>query len=185
MMSRRILSIIVLTSIVLTCIAAPAMAAEEGWQAASKSTVAVMYTIPTGASGAGGDWVGGSGEVVGEGYVITNAHVIAGYLGQKQDLLARLGFEVELFVYDGESNRPAKIIAISQAADLALLRVPGLTAPPLAWGDSANVKTGQQVYALGYPQNVRKVSVTKGTPPRSAAATAAAPWSTPKAGTSA
>jgi S1-C subfamily serine protease len=101
-------------------------------EAARRSVVKVLGT----ACGVG---VEGSGWVAAAGVVVTNAHVVAG-----QD---------DTEVVPGGAGRAfrAQAIAFDPRNDLALLRVPGLSAPalPLA-GDP---EAGTSAAILGYPLN--------------------------------
>jgi S1-C subfamily serine protease len=79
----------------------------------------------------------GSGFVIAPERVVTNAHVVAGVEGAQAQVLgtgARLDAEVVLF--DPER-------------DLAVLAVPGLTAPPLALG--TDLAGGAPAVVVGYP----------------------------------
>ncbi|MGZ5350130.1 MAG: MarP family serine protease [Actinomycetota bacterium] len=80
----------------------------------------------------------GSGFVVEPGFVVTNAHVVAG--------TTALGVRVRL---DGQDH-PATVVGFDPDLDIAVLRVPTLTAPPLALlgGDLARGDGGA---VLGYP----------------------------------
>lgn len=85
-------------------------------------------------SGCGGE-VSGTGFVVEEGVVATDAHVVAGISGLRVDPYYR--------------DLPAKVIAFDPQADLALLSVPGLDASPLTLA-FAPVEDGERVTSLGY-----------------------------------
>lgn len=77
----------------------------------------------------------GSGFVVAEDLVATNAHVVAGQ--STTDLVRDDGSRVE-----------ARVVAFDPDADLALLRASGIDRPALPIGDSA---TGQQGGVFGHP----------------------------------
>lgn len=94
-----------------------------------------------------------------EGIVVTNAHVVNG--GE--------AFHVYL---DGEAApRYATVLGISECSDLAVLDLRGSGYPYLQWADGAP-RTGQRVYALGYPGGrfqmsrgaIRKASAIVDTP---------------------
>ena len=78
----------------------------------------------------------GSGFVVEPGFVVTNAHVVAG--------------TTELWVRLDAQDHPATVVGFDPDLDIAVLRVPTLTAPPLALlgGDLARGDGGA---VLGYP----------------------------------
>ncbi len=90
--------------------------------------------------------VGGAGEIV------TNAHVASPY-----------GTETRLLVEtpDGRSL-PARLLGIDRAIDLALLKVDTGSIPPLEWGDSNNVRIGDEVWAVGNPLDLG-ITLTRGT----------------------
>ncbi len=92
----------------------------------------------------------GSGVIVTkEGHVITNQHVIS---GQQQ---------IQITMHDGKSY-PATLIGEDSMLDIAVLKING-DGPfvPLKLGDSANVKVGQIVFAVGNPFGLNE-TVTQG-----------------------
>ena len=81
----------------------------------------------------------GSGVIVRDGGIaLTNAHVIAGAIG------------VEVVERTAEAG-VADVVGADEATDLAVLRVPGRSAPPLPFGDSSNLRLGELVLAVGSP----------------------------------
>jgi S1-C subfamily serine protease len=79
----------------------------------------------------------GSGWIVARGYVLTNAHVVAGILHPTVDRYGRI-------------RQRATVVAFDPGEDLAVLRVPGLRGRPLA---VANPVTNTPVVVLGYPED--------------------------------
>jgi S1-C subfamily serine protease len=71
----------------------------------------------------------GTGFVIDEELVVTNAHVVA---GQRETEVMR----------DDSSRAPATVVAFDADRDLAVLRVPGLARPPLPLGESSLEATG-------------------------------------------
>jgi S1-C subfamily serine protease len=104
--------------------------------------------------------VGGTGVVIdaGSGYVLTNAHVVQGATSLQAQVL-------------DETTVPASLVASSPCDDLALIKlnaVPaGVKAMPI--GESAKLRAGDTVTALGYPETLdqsgqdTKVIATTGT----------------------
>ena len=81
----------------------------------------------------------GSGFVIAPDRVLTNAHVVAGVT---QSLHA---------VTSGGTSLSAHVVLYDPRRDLAVLDVPGLTAPPLAFAGQARV--GASAIVVGYPLN--------------------------------
>lgn len=82
---------------------------------------------------------GGSGSAVvfKEQHLITNAHVIGSE-----------GVDVES--WEGKVH-PATVVRLDRSRDLALLRAPGLDAPPAPLGDSSRLQPGAPILAVGNP----------------------------------
>ncbi|RVW00988.1 MarP family serine protease [Rhodococcus spongiicola] len=78
----------------------------------------------------------GSGFVVGPQLVMTNAHVVAG--------------TSRVIVDTAAGPLDARVVVFDPAVDVAVLDVPGLTAPPLAFA-SGHADTGDNAIVLGYP----------------------------------
>lgn len=93
----------------------------------------------------------GSGVIVsGDGYVLTNNHVIG-------DARA----EVSVTLADKREMR-AKIVGIDEATDLAVLKIDARNLPVLPWGDSTKLKVAEWVLAIGNPFGVLNQTVTLG-----------------------
>ena len=91
----------------------------------------------------------GSGVIVsGDGYILTNNHVIDGADGVKVDLT------------DGRTLT-AKVVGADKPSDLALLKVNDSNLHPLALGNSDAVEVGDVVLAVGNPLNLGQ-TVTMG-----------------------
>jgi putative serine protease PepD len=91
----------------------------------------------------------GSGVVLdGRGDVVTNAHVVAG------------AKRVSVLLSDGTRHK-AKIAGSFDLADVAVVRIADATPPPAVFADSAGLRLGQVVLALGSPLGLRG-SVTQG-----------------------
>lgn len=81
----------------------------------------------------------GSGFLVsGDGYVVTNRHVVA-------DEAA----EYTVVTSDG-TKYPAKVLARDPSNDIAILKIEAVGLPHIDMGDSDKIEVGQQVIAIGY-----------------------------------
>lgn len=85
----------------------------------------------------------GSGFVTEPGFVVTNAHVVAG--GDSVMVNGRRG------------TNDASVVLFDPALDLAVLAVPGLEAPPLRW-TSEPVGRGVTGATLGFPGGERELT---------------------------
>ncbi len=91
----------------------------------------------------------GSGVIIsGDGYIVTNNHVVDG------------ATEITVTLNNRE-NFKAKVIGTDPNTDLALIKIEGKNLPVMAIGNSDDVRLGQWVMAIGYPLNL-DVTVTQG-----------------------
>lgn len=98
--------------------------------------------------------VSGSGFIVtGDGYIVTNYHVIA--QAQKDQLT------VSVFLYNGEKY-DARIVGFEESSDLAVLKIEatGLSAATL--GNSDNLSVGEEIFAIGNPLGELSFSLFSG-----------------------
>ena len=108
-----------------------------------------VVTIMVGSGGSGGV---GSGEVIrSDGYVLTNDHVIAP---------AGSGGQIVVRFAGGESE-PASVTGRDPRSDLAVLHVSRTGLETIPIGDSAALRVGQPVVALGAPLGLTS-TVTSG-----------------------
>ena len=94
----------------------------------------------------------GSGIVIDpDGYIVTNAHVVAGARRILVQLAIRSGSPTPGAEVQPQDKLEAEVVGIDIITDLALLKIPrkGLEALPL--GDSDRLKQGQVVLAFGSP----------------------------------
>jgi putative serine protease PepD len=115
---------------------------------AAQGLPAVVTVLAKGAAGAGT----GSGEVIrGDGYLLTNDHVISP---------AGAGGQVSV-VFDDGSTVPARITGRDPQTDLAVLKVDaGHALPTMTIGSSARLTVGQPVVALGAPLGLSSTVTT-------------------------
>jgi serine protease Do len=91
----------------------------------------------------------GSGFIVSpDGYVLTNAHVVAD------------ASEVTVKLTDRREFR-AKVIGVDKRSDVALIKIPGTDFPVVHFGDPAKLRPGQWAIAIGSPFGFEN-SVTAG-----------------------
>ena len=91
----------------------------------------------------------GSGVIISDdGYIVTNNHVVAG------------ADEVTVTLSDRKTYT-AKVIGSDPSYDLAVVKIDANNLPFMLYGNSADVKIGQWVLALGYPLNL-DATVTAG-----------------------
>ncbi|MFQ5481432.1 MAG: S1C family serine protease, partial [Nitrospinaceae bacterium] len=83
----------------------------------------------------------GSGFIINpEGYILTNAHVVAN------------ATEIRIVLAEGQTEIPAKIIGVDTMTDTALLKAdPGFPLQPLPLGNSDEIQVGELVIAIGNP----------------------------------
>jgi S1-C subfamily serine protease len=82
----------------------------------------------------------GSGFVISPDHVLTNAHVVAG-----------VNADLSVVTLRGAAL-PAQVVGFDPGVDLAVLYVPGLTAPPLLFS-AAKATAGDSAVVAGYPLN--------------------------------
>jgi serine protease Do len=91
----------------------------------------------------------GAGVIISkDGYIVTNDHVIA----EAKDVTVEL---------QDKRSFAAHVVAADDPVDVAVLKIDATDLPALPWGDSDNVRVGEQVFAIGNPFNLED-SATKG-----------------------
>src|SRR5260221_3293951 len=82
----------------------------------------------------------GSGFILrGDGYILTNAHVVAEF----DDVNVRLA--------DSKREFKAKVVGVDKRSDIALLKVEARELPTAKLGDSSKLEPGDWVAAIGSP----------------------------------
>lgn len=130
-------------SLVISSVAVWSLSWTCGWAAAQSAAAldAVERSVVR-VVGVGGT---GSGSVVAPGWVLTNWHVVDG----------ERTLEV-VSAYTG-GDWPARLRWSSEALDLAVLEVQGLTLPPVTLG-TMELRTRERVWSLGYPGVADRIS---------------------------
>jgi serine protease Do len=91
----------------------------------------------------------GSGFIISaDGYVLTNAHVVA----DASEVIVRLNDRREF---------AAKVIGVDKGSDVALIKIPATGLPVVRFGDPTKIKPGQWAIAIGSPFGFES-SVTAG-----------------------
>lgn len=91
----------------------------------------------------------GSGVIVsGDGYIVTNNHVVE----QADELMVLLG---------DKRKFPAKLIGTDPKTDLAVIKIDATGLPTLPWGNSITLEVGELVLAVGNPFGLNQ-TVTMG-----------------------
>ncbi|MDY7084778.1 MAG: MarP family serine protease [Actinomycetota bacterium] len=111
----------------------PALKGSQIVQKSKRSVIKVLGTAPSCSRR-----IEGSGFVYAAERVMTNAHVVAGTRETEVEVNGR--------------RLPATVVVYDPARDLAVLHVPGLTAPVMPFVRS-QAKTGTSAIVLGYPQD--------------------------------
>jgi serine protease Do len=105
----------------------------------------------------------GSGAIIdADGYIVTNAHVVAG-AQQVRVVLHSIPSDagpLQSLVSQG-ATLPAQVVGVADDIDLALLKVDAKDLPALAFADYDQIRQGELVFAFGSPEGLRN-SVTMG-----------------------
>jgi S1-C subfamily serine protease len=125
--------------------AAPPAGTEAVQAAAAAGESSTVQVLAFGCGLRGG---AGSGFVTRPGFVVTNAHVVAGF-GQVR-------------VRDAGGEHPATVVGFDPALDVAVLAVDGVEAPAIAWTDTP-ADRGTEGAALGFPGGQRQLVVLPAT----------------------
>jgi putative serine protease PepD len=91
--------------------------------------------------------------IASNGYIVTNNHVIADYVGS--------GGSLTVTTYDGKTYN-AKVVGYIAADDIAVIQAEGGSGwTPVAFADSDDVQVGDQTVAIGSPDDLQN-TVTSG-----------------------
>ena len=112
-----------------------------------RAIAGVAETAGRSTVGVGNRWRGGSGVVIDDGKVLTNAHNLH-------------GDEVRVFFADGR-EADGTVLGVDADGDLAVIGVDTAGSAAVAWGDGAALGIGSPVVAVGNPAG-RGIRVTLG-----------------------
>ena len=130
------------------------MVATEGYQ--------LVADNPGGAAGFGLRQGTGSGVIVSpDGYIVTNAHVVAGMTRIQVQLSSNGARSGRSIVRPPGRVLPARLVGMDAETDLALMKVNAEALPSLQLADSDAVRQGQLVVAIGSPAGLES-SVSMG-----------------------
>lgn len=132
------------------------LSAEEIYTAACRCTVGV--TLPGQAYNVfgqtGASTVTGTGIILsGDGYILTNYHVIEDAYSQ--------GLPIRVLTYAAEEY-DAEVVGVETDSDLAVLKIEAEGLTPAVLGDSGELRVGQTIYAVGNPLGELTYTMTSG-----------------------
>ena len=114
-----------------------ALSIQEVYARVNPCTVTVATALPNGGA------IIGTGVIFTEdGYILTNAHVIAG------------GTQCYVVLDSGKSFDNVRLVGYDSEKDLAVIKVEGHLLPTAEFGDSDMLSVGDTVYAIGNPLGV-------------------------------
>lgn len=120
------------TTLTLAPTEGEALTAQEIYRRINPSVVAVTAALKDKTSL-------GTGVILsGDGYIVTNAHVIS-------------GGELLTVTLSDDSSHLALLVGYDAGTDLAVLKIAGENLPAAAFGDSAALQVGDAAYAIGNP----------------------------------
>jgi serine protease Do len=134
-------------NVITTNKAAPRGASAQGQGEGEDPMLEFFRRFMPGVPGAGGEGPGarpsgglGSGFIISpDGYILTNAHVVAEF----DEVLVRLA--------DRKREFKAKVVGYDKRTDVALIKVDAQNLPTIKLGKSSEVEPGQWVAAIGSP----------------------------------
>lgn len=110
----------------------------EAWENLQRTIGELAEGVGGAVTSIGRDWGRGSGVVIGEGWVLTNAHNLR-------------GDEVAV-VFPGERAEKGRVLGVDVDGDLAVINVDTGAAPVIAWASNGSELTlGSAVFALTNP----------------------------------
>ena len=133
------------------------------YEQASPSVVYVLAMFPDGSG------IVGAGSIIrSDGVILTNAHVVmdmnSGTSAERLLVFLKPGQVTGNRAGDLTRQLQASLLTASRELDLALLQLhdPPRDLVPIAVGDSADVRIGEPVLAIGHPEQGGRWSLTRG-----------------------
>lgn len=115
------------------------LSATEVYERVSPSVVGVVSKSKDAEGNTGTDE--GSGIIAtSNGYIITNSHVVNNSRSTEVTVVTQSGDEY-----------PGKVVGYDRTTDLAVIKIDAEGLPPAEFGDTDQMKVGNQVYAIGNP----------------------------------
>lgn len=131
-----VLGIAVFLSLLFSILSARTYSAEQIYDKVNPSVVCIYVNK------SGGNKVSGSGFYIdGNGRAVTNYHVI------------EKAKSIYIYNYKGQRYDVTEVVSVDLDKDIAILQTEARRTPSVKIGNSDRVKTGEKVYAIGYPQS--------------------------------
>lgn len=131
-----VLGIAVFLSLLFSILSARTYSAEQIYEKVNPSVVCIYVNK------SGGNKVSGSGFYIdGNGRAVTNYHVI------------EKAKSIYIYNYKGQRYDVTEVVSVDVDKDIAVLQTEARRTPSVKIGNSDRVKTGEKVYAIGYPQS--------------------------------
>lgn len=143
--------LIALFAALLTCLMIPMHAAQADDVASASQSVARVLALTEHEDGRSVSL--GTAFAIAPNRVITNAHVVLDAANAPD------GSRILVVPSVGKEAVPARIVAIDQGKDLALLEFSGATMKPMTLY-MGSMSAGARVFSLGYPGNVDRATMT-------------------------
>lgn len=139
MIAAMIAVFVVLASLLVGFVAVScggsAMSAEDIYKKVNPSVFYIEVDVPNGKQGGSGFFIDGKGTAV------TNFHVLKG------------GTSASVTLADGKKYSVKQVVGCDVDGDIAIISVDVPRSVPVSLGNSSGIKTGESVYAIGYPES--------------------------------
>ena len=131
-----VIGIVILLSLLFSILSGRTYSAEQIYERVNPSVICIYVNRSN------GDKVSGSGFYIdGNGKAVTNYHVI------------EKAKSIYIYNYKGQRYDVTEVVSVDVDKDIAILQTEARRTPSVKIGNSDRVKTGEKVYAIGYPQS--------------------------------